>query len=460
VEEKKGEVMKAPAFLLAALLVSGSMEAAGRSQTVGSTGSRALSSLAREAMSEDSSVSGRAIAALRAAGYPGLSALLEEGGPVSPRICWSATRDGSGDPWQRWCTAVDAVAAQRDASVSGLYWHTDLERAKQEARSTGKPILSLRLLGRLDEEFSCANSRFFRVALYANREIAPILRDRYVLHWKSERAVPRITIDFGDGRKIERTITGNSVHYVLDANGNPLDALPGLYGPAAFRRWLLESEELAAALTRSEAVPLPVVLGSFHADKLARTSARWEADRVSAGLWKPRLMTPPGRAGSAFPAAAAMPVAMTKAAVEMPLLKAFSPLGSPVDANLTVLAEAPEWRKLAPLHADEARLDASSRALFEREAASSPHSGQAVAKFEASMALDTVRNEFLLHSRIHQWFLGSPGQWDLERLNQKIYAELFLTPSSDPWLGLAPADTYTALDGGGLSGSASSIPTR
>jgi hypothetical protein len=142
------------------------------------------------------------------------------------------------------------------------------------------------------------------------------------------------------------------------------------------------------------------------------------------------------------------------------LLKAFSPLGSPVDANLTVLAEAPEWRKLAPLHADEARLDASSRALFEREAASSPHSGQAVAKFEASMALDTVRNEFLLHSRIHQWFLGSPGQWDLERLNQKIYAELFLTPSSDPWLGLAPADTYTALDGGGLSGSASSIPTR
>src|SRR5712692_6142610 len=178
--------MKTAAFLLGALLSCLSMEGAGQSESARAAGSPALSSLARVAMSEDKTASGRAIAALRAAGYPGLSALLAEGGPVSPRICWSGTGDGSGDRWRRWCAAVDAVAAQRDASASGLYWHTDLGRAKQEARSTGKPILSLRLLGRLDEEMSCANSRFFRVALYANREIAAILRDRYVLHWKSE----------------------------------------------------------------------------------------------------------------------------------------------------------------------------------------------------------------------------------------------------------------------------------
>ncbi|HTD53317.1 MAG TPA: hypothetical protein VK780_09850, partial [Thermoanaerobaculia bacterium] len=431
--------MKTSAFLLAALLVSVSMEGAGRPRSIGSAGSSALSSLARTALSEDKTAAERAIAALRAAGYPGLSALLERGGPVSPRICWSGTIEGSGDPWRRWCAAVDAVAAQRDASVSGLYWHTDLEKAKQEARATGKPILSLRLLGRLDEELSCANSRFFRVALYANREIAPILRERYVLHWKSERPVPRITVDFGDGRRLERTITGNSVHYVLDANGNPLDALPGLYGPAAFRRWLLESEALAATLARSEAVPSPAVLASFHSSKLAQLSARWEIDRVSAGLSKPRPTVSSRPAGGAVPAAAAMPVAMTKAAVEMPMLKAFSPLGSPLDASLTMLAESAEWGKLAGLHAGEARLDATSRALFERETTSSPHSGQAVASFEASMALDTVRNEYLLHSRIHQWFLGSSGRWDLERLNQEVYAKLFLTPRSDPWLGLAPA---------------------
>ena len=33
----------------------------------------------------------------------------------------------------------------------------------------------------------------------------------------------------------------------------------------------------------------------------------------------------------------------------------------------------------------------------------------------------------------------------------RVYAELFLTPSSDPWLGLVPSDTYTALRDGGLT---------
>jgi hypothetical protein len=31
-----------------------------------------------------------------------------------------------------------------------------------------------------------------------------------------------------------------------------------------------------------------------------------------------------------------------------------------------------------------------------------------------------------------------------------VYAELFLSPLNDPWLGLAPADVYAALDHNGL----------
>src|SRR5204863_3294298 len=119
--------------------------------------------------------------------------------------------------------SIDAIAAQRDASASKLFWYTDFAEAKRVAKDSGKPILSLRLLGHLDEELSCANSRFFRTTLYANAEVSDYLRDHFVLHWKSVRPVPRITIDFGDGRKVERTITGNSIHYVLDADGRILD---------------------------------------------------------------------------------------------------------------------------------------------------------------------------------------------------------------------------------------------
>lgn len=130
---------------------------------------------------------------------------------------------------------IDAAAHQRDAFASGLFWHTDLAAAQAEAKRTKRPILSLRLLGRLDEEYSCANSRFFRTVLYANAEVSKLLREQFVLHWKSVRPAPLLTIDMGDGRRIKRTITGNSIHYVLNAQGQVIDALPGIYSPAAFQ---------------------------------------------------------------------------------------------------------------------------------------------------------------------------------------------------------------------------------
>ena len=37
---------------------------------------------------------------------------------------------------------------------------------------------------------------------------------------------------------------------------------------------------------------------------------------------------------------------------------------------------------------------------------------------------------------------------DMETLNARVYASLFLTPRSDPWLGLAP-DVYSAIEGDG-----------
>jgi hypothetical protein len=61
---------------------------------------------------------------------------------------------------------LDHVCAQKDGHTSLLYWHTDLDAALADARRARRPILSLRLLGRLDEELSCANSRFFRKLLY------------------------------------------------------------------------------------------------------------------------------------------------------------------------------------------------------------------------------------------------------------------------------------------------------
>ena len=177
-------------------------------------------------------------------------AQLRAQGPRGLEIFLNTHRDSLNNPSPEMREALDALCQQRDCYASKLYWYTDLAQAKAAAIATGKPILSLRLLGRLDQDLSCANSRFFRVALYPNAEIAQFLRDRYILHWESVRDVPKVTVDFGDGRKLERTLTGNSIHYILDSSGRPIDAIPGLYGPSAFLRQLIEGEQAVKNYTQ------------------------------------------------------------------------------------------------------------------------------------------------------------------------------------------------------------------
>ena len=128
-----------------------------------------LTALALRAMSEDPEEADAAVTALRAQGAEGLSALTSAYRAAIDRHRADPTLV---EPmWPRLAAALDAVAAQKDAWASGLYWYTDLDAAKAEAQRTGRPILSLRLLGTLDTEFSCANSRFFRTVLYPNAQV-------------------------------------------------------------------------------------------------------------------------------------------------------------------------------------------------------------------------------------------------------------------------------------------------
>ena len=135
----------------------------------------------------------KAIATLRARGPAGLKSLLDACGPAVDTTT---------------AAAIDAVAAQKDAFASKLYWYTDFDQAKAAAAREGKPILSLRLLGRLDQELSCANSRFFRTLLYPDPAVRKLLHDKFILHWESVRPVPTMTIDLGDGRVVKQPISG------------------------------------------------------------------------------------------------------------------------------------------------------------------------------------------------------------------------------------------------------------
>ncbi|MBW3598796.1 MAG: hypothetical protein KY475_16160, partial [Planctomycetes bacterium] len=332
-----------------------------------------------QALSGDEQARDAAIERLRERGRAALDELLamrdalvqrREQARVEPQM-WRRLSEGL----ERLDEVIDRVGGQRYCSASRLYWHTDFAAAQAEAQQSGKPILSLRMLGRLTDEFSCANSRFFRTTLYANEEVSNLLRAKYVLHWQSVRPVPRITIDFGDGRRIERTVTGNSAHYVLTPDGRPVEALPGLYGVAAFRAWLQRAEDLSQTLAAATPADREAVLQTHHARRIELIDESWRFDLSRAGL----------------------------------------------DASLDParVTDEADWRQIASLHAEQATLDAASVRLIRSQ---NPGAGQAmpravtkavvedplvrlVANLQSDIALDTVKNEYQLHRRIHEQFV-------------------------------------------------------
>lgn len=406
--------------------------------------------LARLALSENSTESAPAIKELRAMGPRGLQVLLDAHAAEIARA--KSGQSVNEQEWQRLTQALDAVARQRNAYASGLFWYTDFEEAKAAAKASGKPILSLRLLGQLDEEFSCANSRFFRTVLYANVDVSQYLREHFVLHWKSVRPAPRVTIDYGDGRKLERTVTGNSIHYVVDAEGQLVDAIPGLYGPAAFMRSLAQSETLARQLGGKDAGARWEALRRYHNGRIQAIAREWAADvRASGGRVPADVVARIERRKQNPGAIEVAPLAVSKRATEVDILKS-------ITADATALEAATDissWNKIAALHAKDVQLDNASLALITRQNDSLRADQALLARtrqnLEQYLALDTVRNEYLMRTKLHAWFATGEAGAGVEPLNELVYAELFKTPGSDPWLGLYAPDVYTALDGGGVS---------
>lgn len=335
---------------------------------------------------------------------------------------------------------LDKACAQKDCVTSRLYWFTDLEEAKRAAQQTGRPIIALHLLGHLDEELSCANSRFFRTTLYSDESIASLMRDDFVLYWHSVRPVPRITIEFGDGRKIQQTITGNSAHYLLSPDGKVLDALPGLYSPAAFReqltQWIGLNRRMAGRRDADD------VLRRYHEERLAAVKAQWAAVSRRTGI---RIQ--PARKVKVMTAQEATLRTMSKAVIDTPKLASMQ-----MAATLRSLPPS-DWAVIGAMEADTVQFSPGAIALIQRKQFGTKEPNPYGLNFEldallenlkASVAGDTIFNECELHAAIHNWFVKGEVT-DLASLNSRVYEELFLTPDSDPWLGLQQPTIFTAI---------------
>lgn len=413
---------------------------------------RTKNELAQLAISADTGVSTEAVRDLRALGRDGLDTLFLT--YLDDVNKFSQTGETS-EKWRRIAAALDAVAMQKDAYAANLYWFTDIEEAKKQAGKSNKPILSLRLLGNLNEEFSCANSRFFRALLYSNAEVSKYLRENYVLHWKSVRPAPKVTIDFGDGRKIERTLTGNSIHYILNEDGGIIDALPGLYSPSGFLKYLKTGFEISQLIDKSPKAEREIVALRYR--KIMFEDIKTKRDK-SVATAKVTLIEPKDETGALEIA----PRAATKMVTERRILMNIN--GSEKFINPEVYdnfsrydpqINLEDWKKLAKLYAGATKFDDSSVAFIRRQnkttGLTEAEMTRLLANLESYVALDTTRNDFLFHMKIYEWlnqFSRVPPE--IEDFNSLVYAQLFKTPDSDKWLGLYTTDVYTALDGNGI----------
>ena len=344
---------------------------------------------------------------------------------------------------------IDQVAAQKHATVSRMYWYTDLASAKAAAQKAGKPILELRLLGRLDEELSCANSRIFRETLYAHTELSKWLRDHFILMWSTERPVPKVTIDFGDGRTIHTTTTGNSAHFIRDARGEVVDVLPGVYAPGPFRAELDKTLALIATLDGTDAAKRAQQVKQWHAQRAAASRFAWRGyTRGATGRQIAALMKdPPDQTA----VERAQVVTVSKAYVEMPQLAGFGADPGAIDEDETAawaMIGALQWKlDGAPI------LDASSKSLVVALHQAGPvKSTRAeldalIPRFEQHLVADSGLNELKLRPKIHAYLAEKPAEF--AALDTFLYGEVFNTPVADRWLGLLPRTDVTGLAGDG-----------
>jgi hypothetical protein len=384
------------------------------------------------AVSPDPAVAGPAVATLRKGGQPSVDAMLAGHASI--------VRDAQSE--ERFRASLDRICRQADCVWSGLYWYTDLNEAKQMAAATHRPILSLRLLGDFGLEMSCANSRYFRTVVYPNREIAAYLRTHFVLHWSSERPVPTVTIDFGDGRVLHRTITGNSIHYLLDETGRPLDALPGLYAPAPFLVQLREMTWLYDQWSHAPEADRVARLRGYHAlrARSASDANRHDTPETIAAARRARLQHP----AYAWEAANAT---LAKGVAEMSMFTKISFGTNAVVRGVQTVAES-----IVPA-GDFSAIDDNALSLIREKRAplrETPESfARMVETFRVNIAADTLQNEYKLRPQVHQLFLEEAVP-TFAKLNERIYSEIFRTPREDPWLGLRTDQSFTAITAEGV----------
>lgn len=81
--------------------------------------------------------------------------------------------------------------------------------------------------------------------LFARTDISQYINNSFEPVWQSLHEVPIVSVDFGGGKVLKRTLNGNIATYIVTADGTVVDILPGIYKPDTYLSQLKELHKLA-----------------------------------------------------------------------------------------------------------------------------------------------------------------------------------------------------------------------
>jgi hypothetical protein len=135
--------------------------------------------------------------------------------------------------------------------------------------------------------------------LFSQLDVAALMNEGFECAWQSVRAVPRATIDFGDGRVLERTLNGNVATWITTSDGRALDLLPGLVDAEEYLRALGAALALHAEVAATPPGEAAALVSARHAERLGALPAlvtelrqRAEMEKLLADLAKSRVERP------------------------------------------------------------------------------------------------------------------------------------------------------------------------
>ncbi len=115
--------------------------------------------------------------------------------------------------------------------------------------------------------------------LFSDPSVSTFVRNQFVAAWEAVRPVPIVEIDFGNGRKIKRTVNGNIATYICAPDGQVVGRIPGPNRPTGFQ----QGPKAPPNLYRASLAAFDKTVIDYHAANLSVPSVYVPVARTDVG---------------------------------------------------------------------------------------------------------------------------------------------------------------------------------